>query len=443
MEFKSYVTDYEQGKFWEEQAETAEGFDCMKAVCVYPSIKDQTIKGFGGAFTEAVGSTLLKMSEQNQEEIIQAYFGEDGLRYNLGRTHINSCDFALGNYAYMEDPEDWEMKSFSIEHDYLYLIPMILRAQKARGEQLCMLASPWSPPAFMKTNGEMNHGGKLKEEYAHMWAQYVARYIKEYEKAGVQIHMITVQNEPMATQTWDSCVYEVEEERDYVKNHLGPVLEEEGLGHIKIVIWDHNKEMLYDRATGVLTDAEAEKYVDGVGFHWYTGDHFEQVQLVHKLYPQKELIFTEGCVEYSRFADSSDVGKAEMYAHDMIGNLNAGTNGYLDWNLVLDEKGGPNHVGNFCAAPIMCDTINDVVEKRASYYYIGQLSRYTMPGAVRIFTSKYTDKLDVTAFENPDGGRVVVLLNKQDADVPVSLCEGTEARNFVVKAHTMMTVCYQ
>lgn len=443
MEFKSYVTDYNQGKFWEEHIETAEGFQCMQAVCVFPEIKDQTIKGFGGAFTEAAGSTLLKLPEDKQEEIIQAYFGKEGLHYSLCRTHINSCDFSLGNYAYMEDPEDREMKSFSIEHDFLYLIPMILRAQKARGEKLYMLASPWSPPAFMKTNGEMNHGGKLKEEYAHMWAQYIAKYIKEYKKAGIEIDMVSVQNEPEAVQTWDSCIYHTEEERDFVKNHLGPVLEEEGLGDVKILVWDHNKELLYTRAKGILSDESAEKYVDGVAFHWYSGDHFDQVALVHKMYPEKDLIFTEGCVEYSRFADSSEISKAEMYAHDIIGNLNAGTSGYIDWNLVLNEKGGPNHVGNFCAAPIMCDTEKNEVDKRASYYYIGQLSRYIMPGAARIFTSKYTDKLDVTAFENPDGSRVVVLLNKQDNDVPVSLCEGEEARNFTVKAHTMMTVCYQ
>ncbi len=447
MKIKVLETDYANKRFWEERADIQDGADMMRVVNIYPERGYQEIKGFGGAFTEASGYNLKRLPEQVQEEIIQAYFGEDGLKYNLCRTHINSCDFALGNYAYVEDAADTQFQSFSIERDREYIIPMIQRAVLASGEEITMLASPWSPPAFMKTNGEMNHGGKLKQEYYLLWAKYLARYVKEYAAAGIKISMITVQNEPMAVQTWDSCIYEAEEERLFVRDYLGPVFKEEGLSEIKILIWDHNKEILFDRAKGVLEDKEASEYVSGVAFHWYSGDHFESIELVHEAYPDKELYFTEGCVEYSRFGDSSEVAKAEMYAHDILGNLLAGTNGYMDWNLLLDELGGPNHVKNYCAAPIMCDTVNGTMEKRLSYYYIGQFSRYIKKGARRVASTRFTDKVEAAAFRNPDGELAAVLLNRTAEDIWMSLRvvleDGSEVKNsLLLKAHSICTAIW-
>ena len=218
MGIKVLETEYASEKFWEERTDIQDGVDMMRVVNVYPECMYQEIKGFGGAFTEASGYNLTRLPETVQEEIIKAYFGDDGLRYNLCRTHINSCDFALGNYAYVEDAADTDFQSFDIERDRKYIIPMIKRAMLASGEEITLLASPWSPPAFMKTNGEMNHGGKLKQEYYLAWAKYLARYVKEYAKAGIKISMLTVQNEPMAVQTWDSCIYEVEDEKVFVRD---------------------------------------------------------------------------------------------------------------------------------------------------------------------------------------------------------------------------------
>lgn len=438
-----FETDYNNQRFWEEKKDIHTGADMMRVVNIYPECTYQTIKGFGGAFTEAAGYTLSKLPKEVQNEIMEAYFGEEGLQYNLGRTHINSCDFALNNYAYVEDETDTEFKTFDISRDCRYIIPMIKKASELAGEELVLMSTPWSPPAFMKTNGEMNHGGKLKEEYAELWAKYIARYIKEYAATGVKVSMISVQNEPMAVQTWDSCIYEAEEELRFVKEYLGPVLEKEGLGDVKLLVWDHNKDILFDRAKTILDDAEAAKYIDGVAFHWYSGDHFEAVALVHEKYPDAELYFTEGCVEYSRFADSNEVYKAEMYAHDILGNLLAGTNGYMDWNLILDELGGPNHVNNYCAAPVMCDTIAKTMDKRLSYYYIGHFSRYIKRGAVRVATTRFSDKVEAVAFCNPDGKLVTVLLNRTEEDIWMSL-RAVGVQNgecsFVLKAHSICTV---
>lgn len=439
---REIVTDYESGKLWEETLKDAKQMeDVMHVVNLYPDVQYQKVRGFGGAFTESSAHNYASMSEEKKKELIEAYFGESGLRYNFGRVHMNSCDFALGNYTYIEDG-DGELKTFSIEHDTKEILPLIKDAQKASGREIQFLLSPWSPPAFMKTNGDMNHGGKLKEEYYGAWADYFVRFIRAYQEAGIKISYLTVQNEPMAVQTWDSCIYTAEEEGAFVRDYLGPALERAGLSDVAIFVWDHNKEEAYNRFKETVANERTLNYVTGAAIHWYTGDHFEAIELIRKMYPDKEVFFTEGCVEYSRFADSGEVQKAEMYAHDILGNLNAGISAYLDWNLFLDEKGGPNHVGNFCAAPIMCNAGEDSYEKRLTYYYIGHFSRYVEPGAVRIGTTRYTDQVEAVAFLNPDGTRTLILLNKTKNEVPVTVREDGYGTETVLAPHSIHTICY-
>lgn len=439
---REYVTDYNVGKFWEETVcDAGEMQDCMHVVNVYPDVTYQTMRGFGGAFTESAAHNYAGMSDARKKEMIQAYFGEGGLRYNLGRLHMGSCDFALGNYAYVEEGDE-ELKTFSIAHDEKEILPLIKDAQEAYGEKMAFMAAPWSPPAFMKTNGEMNNGGKLKEEYYQAWAAYFVKFIEAYKQAGVTVDFLTTQNEPMAVQTWDSCIYTSEEEALFVRDYLGPALEQAGFADTGIYVWDHNKEEAYQRFKEVVADERTKKYVRGAAVHWYTGDHFEAAELIRKQYPDKEVFFTEGCVEYSRFADSGEVEKAEMYAHDIMGNLNAGVSASFDWNLFLDAEGGPNHVGNFCAAPIMCNPGEDTFEKRLSYYYIGHFSRYVEPGAVRVGMTRYSDAVEAAAFLNPGGERVLVLLNKSDKEVPVTVREAGYGMETMLTPHSIHTICY-
>ena len=439
---REIVTDYNAGKFWEETYhETGAVQDCMHVVNVYPEVKYQTIRGFGGAFTESAAHNYAGMSVEKKKELVKAYFGKEGLSYNFGRIHMNSCDFALGNYTYVEEG-DAQLKTFSIAHDFAEIIPLVKDAQEEYGEPMEFLVSPWSPPAFMKTNGEMNHGGKLKKEFYPVWAKYYVKFIKAYREAGIPIGFLTVQNEPMAVQTWDSCIFTSEEEAVFVREYLGPALEKEGLSDVGIFVWDHNKEEAYQRFKEVMEKEETGKYVKGAAVHWYTGDHFEAIEMIRKMYPDKEVFFTEGCVEYSRFADSGEIEKAEMYAHDIMGNLNAGISASIDWNLFLDKMGGPNHVGNFCAAPIMCDAEKDTYEKRLTYYYIGHFSRYIKPGALRIGTTRYSDAVEAAAFLNPDGERVLVLLNKTEKEVPVTVREAGCGMETVLRSHSIYTICY-
>jgi glucosylceramidase len=385
----------------------------IPSVFLDPGKRFQTIEGMGGAFTEAAAVTLYKMSEGNQQRILKAYFDPvEGHGYTLCRTHINSCDFSVGNYAYDEVAGDTELKHFSIERDQQALLPMIKAALAISKTPFKLFASPWSPPAWMKTNGQMNRGGTLKPEYRDAWARYYVRYIQEYKKQGVDIWGLTVQNEPASTQKWDSCVYSAEEERDFVRDHLGPVLEKSGLGHVKIMIWDHNRDLLVERASVAYADPEASKYIWGTAYHWYTQDKFNNLQLHHDAWPDKKLFFSEGCQEGGPHTGDWKVG--ERYAHSMINDFNQWAVAWTDWNLLLDETGGPNHVGNFCSAPILADTAHDKVIFQSAYYYIGHFARFVHPGARRILCATTRENLEATAFINPDGTVVVVVLNPTD-----------------------------
>ena len=377
---------------------------------IYPEMQYQEAKFFGGAITDAVADTLEKMPKAAAQEIIEAYFGKDGIGYRFIRTHIDSCDFATGQYAAITEPDDRNFSDFSLEYVENRTLRWIKEAYRAAGEALPVMLSPWSPPAFMKTNGSRVGGGHLKKEYYGDWASYICRYIKEFRARGVNVTALSVQNEPNATQTWDSCLFTPDEERTFLKDYLYPALCREDLSDIQVYIWDHNKERMFDRTCAVITP-DTEPMVAGVAFHWYSGDHFDAVRLVAERYQNKRLMFSEGCIEYSRF-DTNQLRNAQLYGHDMIGNLAAGMDQFVDWNICLNAQGGPNYAGNYCEAPVICDTENGTFSYKLSFYYISHFSRYIRPKARRIATTVYTSELEQVAFQNEDGSMVVVILNQ-------------------------------
>lgn len=440
---KVILTDSKNERIWEEVQLPAGELSCMQRMCVYPDIHRQTIQGFGGAFTESAAYCYSKLSPKNKEELLKAYFSEEGLGYNLGRTHINSCDFALSNYAADEEEGDENLECFSMEREKKYLFPLIHDAEKVRNSAVKLLLSPWSPPAYMKTNGDMNHGGALKKKYYGRWAKYMVRFAEEMRKEGFTVNWISVQNEPDAVQTWDSCKYTADEEAEFAGKYLGPELNKEQLEDVKILVWDHNKEHAFERTREILKNKEAERYISGIAVHWYTGDHFENLALIREKFPEKEIFFTEGCVEYSRFSESNEVQKAEMYAHDMIGNFKNGVCAHIDWNLLLDAQGGPNHVGNYCDAPIMCTDNFEGIHKNLSYYYIGHFSRYIKPGARVVPVSSYCQELESVAFLNPDGEKAVIVLNRTEKEREINVGEYGKGTAYTVPAHAIATFLWQ
>jgi glucosylceramidase len=414
------------------------------SVFVNPNKTFQSFLGIGGAVTDAAAEVFDKLPANKQKEFLSAYFGPDGINYSLLRTNINSCDFSSDSYTYVKEG-DGELKTFTIDHDRKFKIKLLKLAIKNASDSIVLYASPWSPPAFMKDNKNMLHGGKLLPEYYQSWANYFVKFIKAYQSEGLAVWGITIQNEPMAVQTWESCIYTAEEERDFLKNYLGPTLEKEGLGNIKIIVWDHNRDLIMQRANTIFGDPDAAKYAWGIGFHWYehwsgSGSKWDNVGCANEAFPDKKLLFTEGCVEMFSAENIQRWSNGERYGRSMINDFNMGTVGWTDWNILLDETGGPNHVGNLCFAPIHANTKTGELIYTPSYYYIGHFSKFIRPNAKRVSTSTSHSNLSATSFLNPNGQLVVVVLNLTDSKISYKLCIQSMETSIIIPAHAIQSL---
>ena len=426
----------------------------------------QKITGFGGSFTEASAYLLNKLSQANRDKILKAYFSEEGANYTLTRTHINSCDFSLSNYAYANVPGDKILQHFSIDEDKADLIPMIKGAQRFSKEGFKIIASPWTAPPWMKDNNDWR-GGKLLPEYRETWALYFEKYIKAYKNEGINIWGVTVENEPLGNdKNWESMHFTPEEMTAFVKDYLGPHFEKTGLSHIPILGYDQNRgEELEKWANVMYANEQSSKYFGGMAVHWYasTYDYFPaSLKYTHQLAPEKYLINTESCVdaEVPKWKDdnwywskeATDWGwdwasEKEKYLHpkyvpvfryagDIIGCLNNHVDGWIDWNMVLNKQGGPNWFKNWCTAPVIVDEEKDEVYFTPLFYTMAHFSRFIRPGAVRIGFENPDAALMVTAAQNPDGSVVVVVFNpgEKEKAFKISLQKKTVSANIGSKA---------
>jgi glucosylceramidase len=421
-------------------------FETQICVFVDPTKTFQTFLGIGGAITDSSAEVFATLSPEKQQEFLDAYYSKiKGIGYTMARTNIHSCDFSSSSYTYVKEG-DADLNSFSIEHDKKFRIPLIKKALQTAGK-LTLYASPWSPPAFMKTTETMLQGGSLKPEFYQSWANYYVKFIKAYEKEGLPVWGLSVQNEPMAKQRWESCIYSAEQERDFLKNNLGPTLEKAGLGSKKIIVWDHNRDLMFQRAATIFDDSAASKYAWGMGFHWYESwsggqQMYENVKKVQEAYPTKNLIFTEGCAESFNPEKYQFWNNGEKYGTSMINDFNNGTVAWTDWNILLDEQGGPNHVGNFCFAPVHANTKTGELIFTPSYYYIGHFSKFIQLNAKRISSVASRSQLLTTSFQNPDNSRVTVVMNLSDAEVSYFLYLKNQAATLTIPAHAIQTLVY-
>lgn len=410
------------------------------------------ILGFGGSFTEASAHVLTALSVTQRDKVISAYFSDEGARYSLTRTHINSCDFSLGHYAYAMVPGDTVLEHFNIEKDVRDLFPVIKAAQQYSSEGFRLIASPWTAPPWMKDN-ESWVGGKLLPEYRETWALYYAKYIKSCAEQGVPIWGITVINEPHGNgNNWESMLFSPKEMTDFVQEYLGPTLKREGLSSVNVLGYDQNRAGLSEWVDEMFRDTSSSKYFAGTAIHWYesTFDYFpRELRYAAERAPGKYLIQTEACIdaEIPRWRDDAWYWKEEAtdwgwdwapqdqkhlhpkyapahrYARDIIGCLQNNVQGWIDWNMVLDRQGGPNWAKNWCIAPIIADTARDEVYVTPLYYVMAHFSRYIRPGAQIIASNCEHPDIMVVAAENPDNSISIVAFNptKQQHTLHVEL----------------------
>jgi glucosylceramidase len=443
--------------------------DSVSTIVLNPEKKYQTITGFGGAFTESSAYLLNKLSKESRAKIIEAYFGESGAAYSLTRTHMNSCDFSLGQYSYAPVEDDKELEHFTIQEDKDDLIPFIKDAMIVSKEGFKIFASPWTASPWMKDNKEWV-GGKLLPEYYNTWALFFSKYADAYKSEGIDIWGFTVENEPLGNgNNWESMHYSPDEMTNFVVNHLGPRLEADGKGDLKILGYDQNREHLKEWVDSQFKNEETSKYFDGTAIHWYASTYEvfpEELQYAHNKAPNKFLIQSEACVDAETpvWKDDAWYWKKEAtdwgwtwapekdkhlhpkyaavnrYARDIIGCLNNWVDGWVDWNMVLDKEGGPNWFKNWCIAPVIVDPDKDEVYFTPLYYTMAHFSKYIRPGAEVIDVEKTDKDLMVTASQNPDGSIAIVIFNEGNEAKSFSLNLNNKVKSISISAQAIQTI---
>lgn len=478
------ILEERQDIVWQDEATLPKAVEAC-VVGLYPDYAFQTFEGWGCALTEASCYLLSRMDAQTRRDALSRWFGPTGVGARFVRIHIDSCDYSLSEYQAVADPiADANLDTFTIDRDRQYILPVVKEALELAGGDLKVLLSPWSPPWQWKTPPEFSQndaavyggaeysvdttkpgrcfGGRLKPEYYGPWARYLVKFIQAYLDEGVPVGMLSIQNEASAATAWDSCLWSGEQERTFLKEHLYPELQRAGLaGKIEIFIWDHNKERAIEHIDAFMADPEAANLVDGFAYHWYSGDHFEALSLLNGRYPDRILMHSESCPLHKpgsplsgsatedgvlnsggtdRTANECDYDDAIDYAHDIIGDLNGGMQRWIDWNMIVDEQGGPRHVGGGFAAPLVADEAGGY-RSTLLYAYLKRIGQAIRPGAVRIGKSVYGRNVEAAAVRNADGAYAVLLLNRAGEDVSVNLrLSGRIAQGIRLPAGTLTTV---
>lgn len=418
----------------------------------------QTMTGFGGAFTDSAGYNILNLSTPAQDNLLKSYFHPSGIEYTFGRVPIASCDFSTRVYSYDDKVGDFSMKHFKlVDEDFKYKIPLIKRAQEISRRKINLVASPWSAPAWMKDNNKMTGGGRLignaSGKYYEAYARYMVKFLDSYASQNVTFWGMTMLNEPSAglffNYSFQSMLFSPENERDFVKLHLGPMVQSSSHSNVKIIMLDDQRLFLPFWAEKILGDSDAAQYISGIGVHWYrdTISPIEKLDETHNNFPDQFILYTESSNGYELWSEPvmlGDWSRGESYSEDVLWDVNHWVTGWIDWNLALDESGGPNWAKNFVDSSIIVSAKNDEFYKQPMFYHIGHFSKFIIPGSVRIdfVSDKDNFKLVPSAsFLLPDGKKAAVILNKQSdcIDITIKDSETGQYLNAQVPAKSIQT----
>ncbi|KAL3186893.1 hypothetical protein MRX96_004706 [Rhipicephalus microplus] len=433
-----------------EQSGKSQSHDDTVTIVIDASKTYQKIYGFGGAFTDAAGINIKSLPKNMQEDIIRSYYTDEGLSYNIGRVPMASCDFSVRQYTYADSPGDFALANFSLAtEDYELKIPLIKRALNVSKNAIWMFASPWSAPAWMKTNGKLYHGGFLIGHpggpYYKAWANYFVRFFQEYERNGIKFWGLTAENEPTAgfvpTYPFQSLGFTPALQRDFIKFDLGPALEKAGYGADKIalMILDDMRVFLPIWANLVLKDKDAAKYIAGVAVHWYLDSVTDAARLdeTHDAFPDKFILATEACMgDKPWIKEKVQLGswdRAENYSHDILEDLQHWVTGWVDWNLALDKEGGPNWVKNFVDSPIIVDADAREFYKQPMYYALAHFTKFLPRGSVRVASRRDSgdeNGLEFGAFKTPQGATVAIVLNPTGSERDIQLKDASSGTTY-------------
>ena len=378
------------------------------------TITYQQVQGFGGSLTDSAAWLIANaLAPAGRDALMSSLFDPAaGIGLSLLRQPIGASDFALAHYTY--DDTCCDLSDFSVEHDRAYILPL-LRQALTLNPALRVMGSPWSAPAWMKDSGSL-YGGKLLPQDYGLYADYFVKYVTAYQAEGVPISFVTLQNEPhYEPPDYPGMRWEATEEADFVKNDLGPAFAANGIG-TRIVVWDHNWDEPGYPIT-VLDDPAAKAYVDGSAFHCYGGSVDAQTQ-VHDAHPDRNVYFSE-CTSGAWSSNWAN-NLVWDFQNILIGNFRNWGVSTTKFNLALDQNYGP-HTGGCtnCTGIATIDTTNGSVSYNHDFYTLGHFSKFVAPGAVRIDSDQFDRRgiYDVS-FKNPDGSRVVVVLNAGHASTP-------------------------
>jgi len=406
------------------------------------AVQYQVVEGYGAALTGSSAYLLnRKMTAANRQAMLQELFDpENGIGVSYLRLTMGASDFSLSDFSYDDMPAgqtDFDLQQFSLAQDLQDVVPM-LKEIVAIAPQIKLMGSPWSPPAWMKTNGSMK-GGKLKTDCYDVYARYFVKYIQTMGTEGITIDAVTPQNEPLYFTAGYPCMeMQPNDQRDFIKNHLGPKFEEAGL-NTKIILYDHNWDRP-DYPLTILNDPDAKKYVAGSAFHAYGGD-VTAMSTVHNFHPDKGLYFTEisGGAWAVNFSDNLMWNMRNIF----IGTALHWSKNALLWNLALDENYGPQNNGcSNCRGVITIRSNNGSVTRNEEYYSIAHFSKLVRPGAIRIGTVVDAALGDVgaVAFTNADGSKALVVCNYTDTFKPFAVKQGNKFIPYSIPAKSVITL---
>ena len=379
--------------------------------------------GFGSAITESSSYNYDRLSKINKDRFINDYFSKNGLNYNFGRILIGSNDFSLKSFSYAKKRD---LSDFSICHDKELVIPFLKDILNKK--KIFLIVSPWSAPKMYKRLALYCFGIKLKKKYYDSYSNYLIKFIEEYQKSGISIDYLTMQNEPMARQRWESCKFSLVEQKKFIYDNLLPKLK-----NTKVLLWDHNKDNLFNIVNELY---EKNKKIAGIGFHYYTGHCFDEIKKIRREYPHLLLINTEMCSGYSKYDEIKWIKDAEYYLEDIIGDINSGVNAYLDWNILLDENGGPSHSKNYVKSSSITD--NNAYIKTPIYYYIYHISHFLGKENFILENNCLISGLKVVSLMC-DRKIIIVVMNNSNKDIMYNLLCNNKTISDIIKSHTIIT----